>query len=84
MGFYSNTATIFFFFPCLSSKDMLSNRGHGEAFCLVLGEEVSKQLVWQSAPRPPVYHSDCLIQPKNVAPQREFGFISKLTVLMKQ
>lgn len=56
---------------------MLSNWGHGEALCLVLREEVSKQLVWQSALRPPVYHSDCLIQPKNVAPQREFGFISQ-------
>lgn len=56
---------------------MLSNRGHGEALCLVLGEEVSKQLVWQSALRPPVYHSDCLIQPKNMAPQREIGFISR-------
>ena len=78
MGFYLNAATLFsFFYFCLSSKDMLPNRGHGEALCLVLGEEVSKQLVWQSALRPPVYHSDCLIQPKNVAPQRETGFISR-------
>lgn len=56
---------------------MLSNRGHGEARCLVLGEEVSKQLVWQRTLRPPVYQSDCLSQPKYVAPQREFGFISR-------
>lgn len=56
---------------------MLSNRGHGEALCLVLGEEVSKQLVWHSAPRAPVYHYDRLIQPKNMAPHREFGFISR-------
>lgn len=49
---------LFFFFPlCQSSKDMLSNRGHGEALCLVLGEEVPKQLVWHSTPRAPVYHS---------------------------
>lgn len=29
----------------LSSKDTLSNRGHSEVLCLVLGEEVLKQLV---------------------------------------
>lgn len=77
MGFYLNMATMFCVCVCLSSKDMLSNRGHGEALCLVLGEEVSKQIVWQSTLRPPVYRSDCLIQPKNMAPQREFGFKSR-------
>ena len=68
MSFYLNMAT--FSPPCPSSTDLLSNRGRGEALCLVLGEEVSKQLVWQSALRPPVYHSDCLIQPKYMAPSK--------------
>lgn len=90
-GFHLNIATIstLFFFLSLSCRDMLSNRGHGKAFCLVLREEVSKQLVWQSALKAPVYHSDCLIQPKNMGPQRESGFISRPvkfepTVLIKQ
>lgn len=54
----------------LSSKDLLSNAGHAEALCLVLGEEVSKQLVWHSTPRAPVFHYDRLIQLKNMAPHR--------------
>lgn len=73
MGFYLRYS-----FPrCLSGKDLLSNRGHAEALCLVLGEGVSKQLVWHITPRAPVYHYDRLIQLKNMAPQREFGFISR-------
>lgn len=61
---------------CLTSKDMLSNRGHDEALCLMLREEVLRELVCQTALRPPVYHSDSLIQPNYMASQRECGFMS--------